>query len=79
MPNASPNFGPRFAGDYFFADYVYGWIYRLDAGDGWRPAAFAQLHPGTSFDPSNAVTGLTVGPDATIYVLVGTSVERIRR
>lgn len=79
MPNGAANFGPRFAGDYFFADYVYGWIYRLDAGNGWRPSAFAQLHPGEFFDPAFAVTGLTVGPDGALYVLVGTSVERISR
>ena len=79
MPDNVAGFGPRFTGDYFFADYVYGWIYRLDSGAGWRPSAFAQLHPGIFFDPSNAVTGLSTGPDGALYVLVGTSVERIGR
>lgn len=79
MPSASPNFGARFAGDYFFADYVYGWVYRLDAANGWRPAAFALLHPGELFDPSNAITGLSVGPDGALYVLTGSRVERLAR
>ena len=79
MPSGSPNFGPRFAGDYFFADYVYGWVYRLDSANGWRPAAFAELHPGALFDPANAVTGLGVGPDGALYVLIGNRVERIAR
>jgi len=79
MPSDSPNFGARFAGDYFFADYVYGWIYRLDAANGWRPSAFAQLHSGEFFSPTNAVTGLGVGPDGALYVLIGSRVERIGR
>ena len=79
MPGDATLFGPRFAGDYFFADYVYGWIYRLDAANGWRPSAFAQLHPGEMFDPANAVTGLTVGPDGGLYVLVGPTIVRIGR
>jgi len=79
MPAMATNFGARFSGDYFFADYVYGWIYRLDAGANWRPAAFAQLHPGVNFSAANAVTGLAVGPDGALYVLVGASVERIAR
>jgi glucose/arabinose dehydrogenase len=79
MPVESVNFGPRFAGDYFFADYVYGWVYRLDAANGWRPSAFAQLHAGELFDPANAITGLNMGPDGALYVLVGPSVQRIGR
>lgn len=79
MPRDATLFGPRFAGDYFFADYVYGWIYRLDAANGWRPSAFAQLHPGEMFDPANAVTGLNVGPDGALYVLVGPAIVRIGR
>lgn len=79
MPMDAANFGTRFAGDYFFADYVFGWIYRLDAASGWRPSAFARLHPGVAFDPTRAVTGLSIGPDGALYVLVGRSVERIGR
>ncbi len=79
MPADAALFGPRFAGDYFFADYVYGWIYRLDAANGWRPSAFAQLNAGEMFDPARAVTGLTVGPDGALYVLVGATVVRIGR
>ena len=60
------SFGARFDGDYFFADYVFGWIYRLDAQAGWRASAFAQLHPSTDFDPALAVTGLRVGPDGAL-------------
>jgi glucose/arabinose dehydrogenase len=73
----SGNFGARFAGDYFFADYVYGWIYRLDSGAEWRPAAFAQLNAGGTFNPVNAITGLSMGPDGALYVLIGSRIERI--
>jgi hypothetical protein len=31
------------------------------------------------FDPANAVTGLTVGPDGALYVLVGPTIVRIGR
>ena len=79
MSETVTGFGPRFANDYFFADYVYGWIYRLDSAAGWRSSAFAQLHPDTPFDAGNAVTGLSVGPEGALYVLIGTRVERIRR
>ncbi|MEX2182199.1 MAG: PQQ-dependent sugar dehydrogenase [Gemmatimonadaceae bacterium] len=64
-------FGPEYRDDYFFADYVHGWIYRLDAQAGWTPYAFALLG-----DP---ITGLGVGPDGALYVLVGTRVDRIGR
>lgn len=69
-PAAGP-FGARFTGDYFFADFGRGWIYRLDAEDAWRPAAFAQL--------GGFITGLTVGPDGALYVLSTPNILRITR
>ncbi len=68
---AGAAFGPRFDGDYFFADFGRGWLYRLDAEDHWRPAAFAQLREN--------ITGLTVGPDGALYVLAAPNVLRISR
>ncbi|MBX3173666.1 MAG: PQQ-dependent sugar dehydrogenase [Gemmatimonadaceae bacterium] len=68
---AGGSFGERFAGDYFFADFGRGWVYRLDAADGWRPAAFAQL--------KEYITGLAVGPDGALYVLAAPSIIRIAR
>ena len=63
------SFGDTYAGDYFFADYVRGWIYRMDA-DEWDTAyAFAQLGTG--------ITNLLVGPDGALYVLMGSQVDRI--
>ncbi len=66
-----PLFGAEYMDDYFFADYVHGWIYRLDAQAGWAPYAFAAL--------GEFITGLAVGPDGALYVLVGTRVDRIAR
>lgn len=62
-------FGDAYAGDYFFADYVAGWIYRMDSGDWDTAYAFAQL--------GTAITNLLVGPDGALYVLSGSRVERI--
>jgi glucose/arabinose dehydrogenase len=68
---AIPMFGAAFVDDFFFADYVSGWIYRLDAQAGWAPYAFAQL--------GEPITGIAVGNDGALYVLVGTRVDRIAR
>ena len=63
-------FGESFAGDYFFADYVRGWIYRLDQESG-DATAFAWVQ--------GAPTDLAVGHDGALYVLVDTRIERIAR
>lgn len=62
-------FGAAYADDYFFADYVSGWIYRMDVPDTDGAYAFAR----TGGNPS----GLLVGPDGALYVLLGTGVDRI--
>lgn len=62
-------FGAAYAGDYFFADFVAGWIYRLDVPLAGGAYAFAR----TGGNPS----GLVVGPDGALYVLLGTRVDRI--
>lgn len=65
------NFGSEYQGDYFFADYVAGWIYRMDS-DNWDTAyAFAQS--------GGSPTNLLVGPDGALYVLDGPQVDRISR
>ncbi len=64
-------FGSAYEGDYFFADYVAGWIYRMDS-DNWDTAyAFARS--------SGSPTNLLVGPDGALYVLDGARVDRISR
>lgn len=65
-------FGDEYLGDYFFADYASGWIYRLDEGDWDTAYAFANL--GTS-----NVFNLITGDDGALYVLIGNGVERISR
>lgn len=68
---ASNAFGAAYQGDYFFADYVEGWIYRMDS-DLWDTAyAFARIEQG--------ITNLVVGADGALYVLVGSRVDRIAR
>ena len=64
-------FGDAYTGDYFFADYVRGWIYRMDAGDWDTAYAFAQL--------GGNITNLLVGPDGALYVFIDSRVERITR
>ena len=64
-------FGSAWEGDYFFADYSAGWIYRMDS-DNWDTAyAFARS--------SGSPTNLLVGPDGALYVLDGPRVDRISR
>ena len=69
----APNFPSSYVGSYFFADYVGGWIHRLDPQSGNGVSVFA-LIPGLKTD-------LLVGPDGALYVLASTgatwSVERI--
>lgn len=64
-------FGAEYVDDYFFADYVNGTIHRLDAQAGWAPYAFASI--------GEFITGLGVGNDGALYVLVGTRIDRIAR
>jgi glucose/arabinose dehydrogenase len=69
----TPNFPATYAGSYFFADYVGGWIHRLDPAADNAVNIFARI-PGSKTD-------LQVGPDGALYVLAeidGTwGVERI--
>ncbi|MEX2177687.1 MAG: PQQ-dependent sugar dehydrogenase [Gemmatimonadaceae bacterium] len=67
----SPLFGDEYVGSYFFADYVQGWVYRLDVSNGNAVYAFAQV--------GGFPTGLAFGTDGAMYVLVGTRVDRIAR
>jgi glucose/arabinose dehydrogenase len=67
-------FPAAYAGQYFFGDYVSNWIHRLDHENGNVAYRFATV-PGR-------VTGLTVGPDGALYVLLSQSfssgwIERI--
>jgi glucose/arabinose dehydrogenase len=64
-------FGAAYLGHYFFADYVDGWIYRMDPANGNAAYAFAN----TGENP----TGLAIGNDGALYVLLGTRVDRIAR
>ncbi len=64
-------FGASFVGDYFFADYVSGWIYRLASANGGAAAAFAL----TGENPTN----LVVGADGALYVTIGNRVDRIAK
>lgn len=66
---ATPLLGAAYLGSYFFADYVEGWIYRMDPADGASAVAFAL----TGASP----TGLVVGADGALYVLLGDRIDRI--
>jgi glucose/arabinose dehydrogenase len=58
---ATMSFPPAYAGNYFFADYVQGWINRLDPAN--ANAVYAFWHGDT------VITGLEIGPDGALYVL----------
>lgn len=66
----TPSFGSAYVGSYFFADYVFGWVYRLDPATG-KANAFAHV--------ADFVTGLLVGPDGSLYILNGTAIDRVSR
>ena len=68
---STSSFGATYVGDYFFADYVRGWIYRLDVANGNAAYAFAQV--------GGFPTGLLVSPAGELYVLIGTRIDRISR
>jgi glucose/arabinose dehydrogenase len=59
------HFPPAYAGQYFFGDYVANWVHRLDPDNGNAVYRFASVPAG--------VTGLAVGPDGALYVLVANS------
>jgi glucose/arabinose dehydrogenase len=64
-------FGATYLGNYFFADYVDGWIYRMDPANGNAAYAFANV--------GESPTGLAIGNDGALYVLQGTRIDRIAR
>jgi glucose/arabinose dehydrogenase len=57
---SSVMFPSAWVGDYFFGDYVAGWINRLDTSNGNGVYAFARL---------GNLTDIQVGPDGALYVL----------
>lgn len=61
---ASVDFPSSWVGNYFFGDYVDGWINRLDTANGNAVYAFAR---------ESGITDMTVGPDGALYVLAATS------
>jgi glucose/arabinose dehydrogenase len=65
------SFGSSYVGDYFFADYGAGWVYRLDAAGGYAASAFANV--------GGFPTNLAVGADGALYVTMGSRVDRIAR
>jgi glucose/arabinose dehydrogenase len=64
-------FGAAYLGHYFFADYVDGWIYRMDPANGNAAYAFANV--------GGTPTGLAIGTDGALYVLLGARIDRIAR
>jgi glucose/arabinose dehydrogenase len=61
---STSNFPSSYTGSYFFADFVGGWIHRLDPAAGNGVSMFA-LIPGLQTD-------LQVGPDGALYSLAST-------
>ena len=66
---AAPTFPASYVGSYFFADYVEGWINRLDLNNGTAVYAFARI--------GNDVFDLDVGPDGALYALARGSSSRV--
>ncbi len=58
---ATMSFPPEYAGSYFFADYVRGWVDRLDPANANAVYAF--------WNGGIVITDLQVGPDGALYVL----------
>jgi glucose/arabinose dehydrogenase len=56
-------FPTSYVGNYFFGDYVDGWINRLDPNNDNAVYAFARSNPGDN------IFGLEVGPDGALYAL----------
>ncbi len=57
---ATVQFPSNWVGNYFFGDYVYGWVNRLDTANGNAVYAFARM---------DYLTDIQVGPDGALYVL----------
>ena len=64
-------FPASYSGNYFFADYISGWVHRLDPANDNAVYAFAWMGAN--------ITNLRVGPDGALYVLIGSPapVQRI--
>ena len=62
-------FPSEYAADYFFADYVNGWIARMDLDRDENVNTFANM--------GHAIVDLAVGPDGMLYVLGRAQVSRI--
>jgi glucose/arabinose dehydrogenase len=58
---ATTMFPTSYVGDYFFADYVSGWINRLDVANDNGVYAFARI--------GDSISDLKVGPDGALYAL----------
>ncbi len=67
---AANRFGTAFAGDYLFADYGSGVIYRMDVGSG-AVGAFAST--------GAAPTALAITPEGSLLVAIGDRIDRITR
>jgi glucose/arabinose dehydrogenase len=63
-------FGSSYSGDYFFADFGTGMVYRMDVATG-AVGAFASVGSGP--------TNLAVSIDGALLVTIGTRIERITR
>jgi glucose/arabinose dehydrogenase len=58
---ATTTFPAPYVGDYFFADYVSGWINRMDVANDNAVYAFARI--------GDSIFDLKVGPDGALYAL----------
>lgn len=68
---SSPTFPSQFVGQYFFADFCSGWIYRINSTGAPTPTPF--LTGGSS------IVDLKVGPDAALYYLERGNTGRVLR
>jgi glucose/arabinose dehydrogenase len=68
-PASGGSFPDAYAGNYFFADFVDGFIGRLDPANGYAAYAFAQL--------SGNPVDMLAGADGSIYVLTRSAITRI--
>jgi glucose/arabinose dehydrogenase len=68
-PSSGGTFPAAYGGSYFFADFIDGWVGRLDGANGWAAYAFAQL--------SGNPVDMLVGTDGSLYVLMRAGIARI--